>query len=289
MPELPEVETIRRGLEKHLPGFTIVFVTVHLPKMLFGDTKSIISGKIEHIRRFGKGLVIDLDTSYSLTIHVKMTGQLIFENRVYPPVNVHISPEKTNALPNKWTHVVFGLEKGGKKATLFYNDIRQFGWIKIVKTQEVEKQPFFASLGKEPLKDLTRKEFLQICNTTRPIKQLLLDQSKLAGVGNIYANEALFLSFIHPARTSSSLSNKERETLFTAIETVLQKGIDTGGASERDYVNVTGEKGSFQKHFQVYKRENLACFRCKAIIQKIKLGGRGSWFCPKCQDFPLVS
>ena len=283
MPELPEVETIRRGLEKHLLGFTIVFVTVHLPKMLFGETESIIGGKIEQIRRFGKGLVIDLDNSFSLTIHVKMTGQLIFEKKVYPPINIHISQEKTNSLPNKWTHVVFGLEKGEEKATLFYNDIRQFGWIKIVKTQEVEKQPFFASLGKEPLKDLTVEEFIKLCNTTRLIKYLLLDQAKLAGVGNIYANEALFLACIHPARASSSLSSEERKTLFVAIETVLQKGIDTGGASERDYVHVTGEKGNFQKHFQVYKREGKGCVICGVLIKKIRIGGRGTWYCIFCQ------
>lgn len=302
MPELPEVETIRRGLEKHLLGLKLIAIHIHLPKIFFGDVNHVIGEEVVAIRRFGKGLVVDLSNNYSLTIHVKMTGQLIFQDakmqsfkdtkshgNIYPPVNIHISDDKTASLPNKYTHVIFEFRKQNadgrtKESTLFFNDIRQFGWIKIVPSDKLQETSFFNRLGKEPLRDLTLEEFKNIlAKSQAPIKQLLMDQQKIAGVGNIYANDALWDSKIHPLRPANSLSMKEGKVLFDSLEKVLTLGIAVGGASERDYVNVLGEKGGYQHHFLVYKRTGKPCKRCGTTIERIVVGGRGTFICPKCQ------
>jgi formamidopyrimidine-DNA glycosylase len=285
MPELPEVETIRRGLEKYILGYKITHVDIRLPKIVQGNIENIVGAAIVSIERFGKGLVVNFDDHYSLAIHVKMTGQLIVKEHVYPPVNIHIHHDKTQDLPNKWTHVIFSLEsKKGEKVTLYYNDIRQFGWIKVVKTQEIPDTAFFKQLGKEPLKDLTIDEFsFLLKNRQTPIKQLLMDQTRVAGVGNIYANDALWEAKIDPRRKSRTLTQQETNLLFSAIENVLIEGIERGGASETNYVNARGGKGSYQEVFRVYKKDGKVCPRCGKTIVKIRLGGRGTWYCPGCQ------
>lgn len=298
MPELPEVETIRRGLEKHLLRMSLQQIHIHLPKVFFGQPESIIGSEIISIRRFGKGLVIDLSNKHSITIHVKMTGQLIFQDAevqsgtglkntktVYPPSNIHIHQDKMNTLPNKYTHVIFTLcDKEGKEATLYFNDIRQFGWIRVVPSLKLQEANFFKNLGKEPLKDLTVIDFKEIIKKSRaPIKQIIMDQTKIAGIGNIYANDALFDSQIHPLRSAQSLTSEEAKALFLSIEKVLTLGIEVGGASERDYVNVLGEKGGYQHHFLVYKQTGKPCKRCATPIERIVVGGRGTFICPTCQ------
>lgn len=285
MPELPEVETIRRGLEKHLLGLTLTAIHINLPKIFFGDSKTVLGGEVIAVRRFGKGLVIDLSNKFSLTIHVKMTGQLIFEANVYPPVNIHITEEKTAKLPNKYTHVIFTFtDKTDKEAVLFFNDIRQFGWIKLVETEKFQDAGFFKMLGKEPLRDLTLKDFSEILMKSKaPVKQVIMDQQKIAGVGNIYANDALWDAKIHPLCPANSLRANEVTALFDSLEKVLALGINVGGASERDYVNVLGEKGGYQHHFLVYKKTGTPCKRCKTPIERIVVGGRGTFLCPKCQ------
>ncbi|HEX8932275.1 MAG TPA: bifunctional DNA-formamidopyrimidine glycosylase/DNA-(apurinic or apyrimidinic site) lyase [Patescibacteria group bacterium] len=272
MPELPEVETIKLGLQKYLVGHTLVEIELRLPKQFHGDKAQAIGAKILAIRRFGKGLVIDLDNQFSLAIHVKMTGQLIYD----------AGEKKLDlSLPDKYTHIIFHLDHG---ATLYYRDVRQFGWVKVVPTVDILDLPFFKNLGKEPLKDLTLDYFrLLIKRYQTPIKQLLMEQRKVAGIGNIYANDALYLAKIHPKRKAASLTDQEIKQLFIAVETVLQKGIKTGGASERDYVNAIGGKGSYQKYFQVYKKTGQPCRRCGTIIERITQGGRGTFFCPICQ------
>ncbi len=275
MPELPEVETIRLGLQKFVIGHTIKDIVLRLPKQFRGDPKKAIGGKVVGVRRFGKGLVIDLDNGYSLAIHVKMTGQLLYNG------TMEINGTEVFDLPDKYTHVVFQLDNG---AILYYRDMRQFGWIHVMPTSDVMNMQFFKSLGKEPLKDLTFKEFQTILRKYKtPIKLLIMDQTKIAGVGNIYANDALYLAKIHPRRPASSLDPKEQKALFDAIETVLKKGIEVGGASEWHYVDVLGGKGAYQKFFQVYRKNDKPCPRCGVVIEKIQLGGRGTFFCPTCQ------
>ncbi|CAN5124567.1 DNA-formamidopyrimidine glycosylase [soil metagenome] len=283
MPELPEVETIRRGLEKTIVGKTIQDVEVRLNKMLAGDKVQVIGARVEAIRRFGKGLVIDLSNGFSITAHVKMTGQFIYlgktQNNFHPKLTLPLE------LPSKHTHVIFRLKAdGGEESTLFYNDIRQFGWLKVVKTLDVHDQPFFKSLGPEPFSDLTLPIFVKIVSSSSmPIKPLLMDQTKISGVGNIYANDALYASAIDPRRKSNSLTQEEGERLFVAVLEVLERGIAHGGASEINYVNVEGGKGSYQDHFLVYGKNGETCIRCSYIIERIKQGGRSTFYCPGCQ------
>ncbi len=279
MPELPEVETIKLGLQKHLVGHTIKDITLLLPKQFRGDKSLAIGAKIVGVRRFGKGLVIDLDNEFSIAIHVKMTGQLLYKGTEVPK---ETKGSEVFNLPDKYTHIVFHMDNG---AVLYYRDVRQFGWVQVLPTDEISKHRFFSSLGKEPLKDLTLIDFKALLHKVKtPVKILIMDQSKIAGIGNIYANDALYLAKIHPARPASSLSDKEVKELFNAIETVLKKGIETGGASERDYVDALGGKGTYQNFFLVYKKNGQPCKRCGTIIERIKLGGRGTFFCPKCQN-----
>jgi formamidopyrimidine-DNA glycosylase len=282
MPELPEVETIRRGLEKYLVGHVITDVLVNLPKQVSGETQAILGATILEVKRFGKGLVIEVDNGYSITIHVKMTGQLLYKNS---SSNKNVIPGAAKvsilSLPDKYTHVIFQLDQG---AVLFYRDVRQFGWIKVVRSDSVASQPFFKSLGPEPLKDLTLLVFRGLLAERKtPIKQLLLDQEKIAGIGNIYANDALYVAGIHPARPANSLTASEQEKLFVAIEQVLQKGIDVGGASEWSYVDALGQAGKYQDFFQIYRKTGQPCKKCGTPVESIKMGGRGTFFCPSCQ------
>jgi formamidopyrimidine-DNA glycosylase len=286
MPELPEVETLKLGLQKYLVGHTIESVELLLKKQFQGDPKDIIGAKVVGVRRFGKGLVIDLDNAYSLAIHIKLTGQLIYRGKDEPKV-IHTDLQTVgNTLPNTWTRIIFHLDH---EALLFYNDLRQFGWIKVVPTDKVGELSFFKELGPEfPLvkedNGLSLEKFGQILSKSKTsIKPLLMDQQKMAGVGNIYANDSLYLAKIDPRRPANSLSTQEVKELFTAILTVLKKGLEEGGASELTFVNVLGEPGNYQNHSLVYGKKGEKCKRDGHTIEKISLGGRGTYFCPACQ------
>jgi formamidopyrimidine-DNA glycosylase len=276
MPELPEVETIRRGLKECLVGHVVKDVEIRLSKQFSGDVDHVVGAKVIGVRRFGKGLVIDLSNGYSLAIHVKMTGQLVVGGW-----QMFLGRDR---YPNKWTHVIFKFKSPSRDFFLYYSDVRQFGWIRVVKTSELVEQSFFKDLGPEPLKDLTRDKFFRVLERSKmPIKLLLMDQKKIAGIGNIYANDALFVAKIHPKRVALSLGKEERLALFEAVERVLKKGIEVGGASEWNYVNAFGEKGNYQNFFQVYNKEGKLCSRCEGMIEKIRMGGRGTFFCAGCQ------
>lgn len=284
MPELPEVETIRLGLEKYVVGKKIVEVDVRLKKILQGETLKIIGARFKKIRRFGKALSLDLDNDYSLAVHVKMTGQLVYKS------TTSTKSAASMDLPNKFTHVIFKLDKG----VLYYNDIRQFGWLKIMPTLDVELMPFVRELGPEPpvgdrARDrereiLTPEKFREIIrNKATKIKVLLMDQKRIGGVGNIYANDALFLAGIDPRRAAKSLSSQESEKLYEAILEVLKHGLKYRGSSEFTYVDALGQEGEYQKHFLVYGFYKKPCSGCGDKISTLKLGGRGTFFCPHCQ------
>ena len=270
MPELPEVETIKNQLGKFLVGHRIVDIDIHVPKIFPQGRDKLIGGKVKGTRRFGKVLVVDLDNGYSFLIHLKLTGQVVFSNSKFPN------------LPNKFTHVVFSLDKG---ARLFFNDSRKFGWIKVEKTDEVVNEPFVKKLGPEPLRDLTLEKFSKaVESTSRPIKILLLDQEKLSGVGNIYANDALWLAKVNPKTPAKQLSSLAAKQLYNAILKVLKDGIKYQGASDQWYITAEGKKGKYQEHFLTYGQEGKLCARCKQEkIKKFFLGGRGTYFCPNCQ------
>ncbi len=279
MPELPEVETIRLGLEKYVVGHKIEDVEVKIPKIFEGETRQIIGSKVIKIRRFGKGLVVDLDNGHSLAIHVKLTGQLIYRDE--KTKNIPVSKQKVGELPSKFTHIIFKLDHN---AVLYYNDIRRFGWIKVVKTSEVASLPFFKGMGPEPFKDLTLEYFKKaLLSSGVAVKPLIMDQKRIGGIGNIYANDALYLAEIDPKRPAKSLSSKEAEKLYDAVHKVMEKGLKYGGSSELTYVNVLGLEGEYQRYTLVYGRQGDICERCGGKIKKIFLGGRGTFFCPACQ------
>lgn len=289
MPELPEVETIRIGLSKYLVGHKITSVDVKLKRIFTDDSKEIIDSKIIKVERFGKGLVIEFENGFALAIHIKMTGQLIYNDLAFVKnKNMKISQNKVGVIPNKYTHVIFTLDRG---AMLYYNDIRQFGWLKIVKRSEIEKLPFFKDLGPEPPiakamsgKPLTFEIFNSIVsNSSLAIKPLIMDQKKISGIGNIYANDGLFLASIDPRRKAKTLTDGERRKLFKAILEVLSLGLKYGGASEMTYVNAFGEEGTYQDHFLVYGKRGKPCEKCGTEIKRITLAGRGTFYCPHCQ------
>jgi len=281
MPELPEVETIKIGLRKFLIGHMILNVEVKTPKIFSGEKENILNSKIIGVRRFAKVLSIDLDNNYSILIHVKLTGQPIYRgpNLTNPPA---ISKKVIGGLPGKHTHVIFNLDK---KGILYYNDVRKFGWIKVVKTKDVEKTGFIGKLGPEPFDGLTFEKFKSILDSSKTkIKILLMNQEKIGGVGNIYANDALWLSKIDPKESSNLINDKRKKELYDAILKVLKEGIKRGGASELNFVTPDGTEGNYQKHFLVYGQDKKLCVRCKKTnIIKITLGGRGTYYCPFCQ------
>lgn len=279
MPELPEVETIKLQLEKFLKGKKIVSVDVKNRKIFQGDEKNLIGGKVTGVRRFGKVTSVDLSNGYSILTHVKLTGQYIYRG---PELKNNVLSKKVvGGVPGPHTHVIIKFDKG----ILYYNDIRRFGWIRVVKTSEVGKEPFINKLGPEPFRDLTLKKFSEILSKTgRNIKVVLMDQEKMGGVGNIYANDALWLAKVSPKRSAKDLDTNEQRELFNSILIVLKAGLKYGGASELAFVTPDGEEGEYQKHTLVYGNEGKLCQRCKkAKIKKSFLGGRGTYICEVCQ------
>ncbi|MFC1625755.1 bifunctional DNA-formamidopyrimidine glycosylase/DNA-(apurinic or apyrimidinic site) lyase [Patescibacteria group bacterium] len=281
MPELPEVESIKNQLEKLLKGHEIVSVEVLRRKNFQGDEKKLWGLKILGSRRLGKVIVINLSNNYSILTHVKMTGQYIYEGPNLKKPH-KLSKKVIGGVPGKHTLVVFRLDKGG---ILYYNDVRRFGWIKLVKTSKVGEESFIKKLGPEPLKDLTLDKFMNILSKTKkPIKVVLMDQGKMGGVGNIYANDALWLARVNPKKKADSLKMKEIKDLYEAILSVLKKGIKYGGASEIAFVTPDGSEGKYQAHTLAYGRQGEPCERCHiATFKKFFLGGRGTYWCPVCQ------
>lgn len=285
MPELPEVETIRLGLQKYLVGHRIVDIEVRVPKIFQGDSENIIGAKIVSIDRIGKALIIELDNNYAMAIHLKLTGQIIYSGKDTGKI---ILSEKTGGnLPSKYTHVIFTLDRG---SFLYYNDLRKFGWIKVVKKQELMQMTFFKELGPEfPVanssrNNLTIEQFGNILSKSSiPIKILLMDQKRIGGIGNIYANEALFLAKIDPRRPSRQIAKAKAKRLYESILEVLKRGLKYGGSSDANFVNAVGEDGNYQNHFLVYGRKGKKCIRCSSLIKRIQLGGRGTYFCTNCQ------
>lgn len=279
MPELPEVESIKLQLTKYLTGHTIDSVEILNSKFLIPKEK-IIGGQITGTRRYGKVVVIDLNNDYSILAHVKLTGQFIYRgpNLLNPKP---LSKKVVGGIPGRHTHIIFNLDKGAK---LYFNDVRRFGWIRVVKSTAIKEEKFISKLGKDAL-EITQKDFQAILSkTSRAIKIVLMDQTKIGGVGNIYANDALYLSRINPRRSAVSLNQSEVGELYKAILHVLKEGIKHGGASELSFVTPDGTEGKYQNHTLVYGREGEPCDRChKARIKKYFLGGRGTYVCPMCQ------
>lgn len=286
MPELPEVETLKLGLQKYLVGHKIQDIEVRVAKIFQGHPKDVIGAKVIDIKRVGKGLIIELDNDFDLAVHLKLTGQLVYRGK--ETSNITVSPKAGGTLPSKYSHVIFTLDKG---AMLYYNDLRRFGWVKVIKKMELKNLPFFKEMGPEPYKKtdlnhpvLTLSDFKSIIQKSGlVIKVLLMDQKRIGGIGNIYANEALFKAGIDPRRKANSLSEKEIEILYKEMFEVIEKAIGYGGSSDVNFINVLGQEGDYQEHFLAYDREGQKCSICGGTIKKIFLGGRGTYFCPKHQ------
>ncbi|NLA42926.1 bifunctional DNA-formamidopyrimidine glycosylase/DNA-(apurinic or apyrimidinic site) lyase [Candidatus Saccharibacteria bacterium] len=287
MPELPEVETVKRGLEELIIGRTIRRVVVHDSPKSFpnspGDTAAFVeNSNIIAVRRRAKVLMIDLSTGYTLVIHLKMTGQLVFVGEQRFGAG-HPTDSLVNKLPDRSTRVTLQLNDGG---SLYFNDQRRFGWMKLLPTAEVPNMPFMQKVGPEPLEaDFTRQEFAQRfarrANTS--IKAALLDQTVVAGVGNIYADESLWGAKIDPRRKVKDVSAKEFSLLYDKLRDVMNLAIEKGGSTDRNYVNAEGKRGSYMDFAKVFRREGQVCERCGSVIEKIKHAGRGTHFCSNCQ------
>jgi len=285
------VETIRIGLKKAIVGKTIASVEIRVAKLFYGDKKDIIGKKVKDVNRRAKQIIIDLEGKNDLLIHLKMTGQLIYrpESRIKnnelwekQTAGGHPSKDWFKNLPNSTTHIIFDFSDGSK---LFFNDLRKFGWIKVFNTDELTSL-LTNSFGIEPFdKEFTAKKFAEIISK-KPnwnIKKVLTDQTLISGIGNIYADEALFWAEICPERKAKEIKYDEIIKLHTSIIKALKIGLKYGGSSENTYVQIDGSKGKAQEHFQVYSRGGKKCFRCDGIIKKIRLNSRGTHFCPACQ------
>lgn len=299
MPELPEVEVIRRGLERFLVGKKIIEVKVYSEKNFIGPKEALIGREILGLRRFGKALMIDCSEGISVMVHLRMTGQMIYrggsgslgsseEDRVKSNEGFdknfaggHPSESFFEELPNKQTRVEFVLEKG----RLFFNDQRKFGFCKVLETAKVSEEAFIRTLGKEPW-EMGEAEFFAKLQRHRgaPIKAVILDQKVIAGVGNIYADESLWAAKIHPATAAGKVSATEAGELLRAIREVMDKSIESGGSTMQTYVKADGTRGDYLRLFaKVFRREGEACERCGGEIEKMRVAGRGTHFCPECQ------
>lgn len=287
MPELPEVETVRVGLQRLLPGRIVAEVTSDTPKSFpnaTGDVASfLLSASVVTVRRRAKVLLIELSSGYTLVIHLKMTGQLVFDSSTEHFGAGHPSSSLVGQLPDKSTRVTMTFKDGSK---LFFNDQRKFGWIKLIPTLEVPNIDFMQRVGPEPLEaaftwQVMRQRLLRRKNTN--IKAALLDQSVIAGVGNIYADESLWGAKIHPTTLVKHLDDTNFKQLHDALIAVLRLSIQKGGSSNHTYVDAEGKKGSYISFANVFRREGQSCPRCGTSIIKIRVAGRGTHLCPYCQ------
>lgn len=301
MPELPEVETVKRGLRPLILNKKIVQVRVAEPKCFLGEATEVEGAKVVGLRRRGKALLMDLDNGWTVMVHLRMTGQLIWrkgdlrDERVSPEIDRvgtevlraeqfaagHPSKNFTAALPNKQTRVTLVFEDGA----VFFNDQRKFGFMKVLPTEAVEREKFIAELGKEPW-EMTAEELSQGCQRhgRAPIKAVLLDQKVIAGLGNIYADETLFYAKVHPETRAGDLARAEVEQILAGARATMQAAIDSGGSTMATYVRPDGTTGDYLEKFaQVFRREGKACPRCGTEIVKLRVAGRGTHICPKCQ------
>lgn len=287
MPELPEVETVRRGLHALVIGKTIKTAEHDWPKSFpnaEADVREFLVGaSITDIRRRAKVLLIDLDSQYSLVVHLKMTGQLVYRGKQVFGAG-HPNDSLVGSLPDRSTRVTLEFTDGSK---LFFNDQRKFGWMRLLPTIEIPNIDFMKKVGPEPLsEDFTAKIFIERirkrANTT--IKAALLDQTVLAGIGNIYADEGLWGARIHPAERVRDVSDAKLKNLFKELRFVLELSIEKGGSTDRNYVNAEGKKGSYIDFARVFRREGKDCPRhLGTAIIKTRVAGRGTHLCPKCQ------
>lgn len=307
MPELPEVETVVRELNKKLKGRTIKSVVVNAPEMVgIGPATLPPKRKVESekvikfikllkglkfvsVKRRAKLLIFDLSGPWSMLAHLKMTGQFIFEDKKLKEKtgSKYRLLNKPNAplvqLPSKHTHVVFEFSDG---STLYFNDIRKFGYLKLVHDDEINQVRELNEFGPEPLdQKFTQEVFVKAIQKMpkRQIKEALMDSKVVAGIGNIYSDEILFHAKVRPDRKVVSIKNYELREIYKHIKPVLLKGIQAKGSSVGDFVRTDGKWGTMGKYHFVYGKKGQKCKKCGTVITSVKVGGRTGSFCPKCQ------
>lgn len=275
MPELPEVETIRRQLMQELIGSSFVDVRVLMTKSLMGEVKLILNSPLVSVERRGKYLIFGFENGCGMLVHLKMSGQL------------RIIEEKEDLADEaeKYARIKFKIDSGRE---LWFCDMRRFGWVKILNKHQMKTIEAGLGLGLEPLsRDFTAEKLAEILNhrPNRRIKTVLLDQTAIAGIGNIYSDEALFAARILPCRPAGSLTVGEVVNLRETIQEVLERSLALGGSSMQMYVQVDGSRGNYLDDSFVYGREGQLCRRCnEGVIIRQKIAGRSSYFCPVCQS-----
>lgn len=289
MPELPEVETIRIGLQKRIIGLKIIKIQINSAKSFqnatgqpFDFAQGLQGKKVFKIWRKAKILGMDLD-KITLLFHLKMSGQLVYDDGKRF-IGGHPTPDMVGNMPNKHTRVIFSFSDGSH---LYFNDQRKFGWIRLVDSLQIVNDSSLRNLGPEPLEQNFTWEILKqnlLKHKNMPVKVAIMDQTVVSGVGNIYANEACFDGKIDPRKKVSELSDEEFESLHQGVIRSLRDGIKYGGSSRVHFVDSDGHKGYFLDYAFVYGRDKHKCKKCGSQIEKIQLGGRGTYLCPKCQS-----
>jgi formamidopyrimidine-DNA glycosylase len=286
MPELPEVEVVKKSLESKLKNLTIKRVFINNNKLRYKinnkDFSKIKDLKIISVKRRSKYLLIELHQNLTILAHLGMTGKFyIFNKNQKYKTSFYYSLKKTDA---KHDHLTFFLNKGFK---LIYNDVRKFGFIKIFQSRNINECNHLKFLGPEPLTKDFNINYVgnYFLNKKTKIKNLLMNQKFIAGLGNIYCNEILFLCKINPNKIAKKISKQEQIEIIKFTKKILKKAISQGGSSIKDFVNTEGKNGNFQQTFNVYNREKKKCKtkKCIGIIRKISTSGRSSFFCPSCQ------
>jgi len=281
MPELPEVETVRRQLEKVIVGKKLENIQVFKQKSWSGEIKQVLHHEVVAVERRSKILRIRLEDQLNVLIHLKMSGQLIYVDGKFRTGGGHPSQDWVQALPSSHTRVAITFDDETK---LFFNDQRIFGWIKVTTDEEAEMS--FADLAPDVIDlSITVESLVEKSHRRNiPVKQFIMDNQVVAGVGNIYACDALNLAKISPLRVASGLSELEMDRLLKSMRQVIQLGIELGGAtSDGKYVNVAGLAGKYQTKMRVYSKKDQPCPNCGTKIVKMTLAGRGTYYCPNCQ------
>jgi len=281
MPELPEVETVVRRLHPLLKGRRLDAVEILRKKSFQGQVSSVVGAKVMKVRRRAKLLIIDFDNKKYLLVHLKMTGQLIFVDRNKKIAGGHPTKDWLDQLPGKHTRVILKFSSGG---TLFFNDLRVFGWIKIVDVKQLANE--LNKYGPDIIdKRLSLTKFFNLlASSRRAVKLVILDSHKVAGIGNIYACDGLNLARISPFRPANQLTREETARLFDSLRQVIKLGIKYQGATISDYMTADGVKGGYQNIIRVYGKTGQPCPNCGAAIVKTKQGGRSTYWCRQCQQ-----
>lgn len=297
MPELPEVESLRRSLKPYIVGKYINSITVHKPKLVSGygtvrqpleskkqefETKPIGS-KITDVTRVAKNLIIHLSNGQIILVHLKMTGQLVYQddkhNKVLGGHPIELSESK---LPNQHSHIVFELDQG----TLYYNDVRMFGYVLLYPDLEtLYKQGHFDKIGLDPFDSQFTAQYLYQSLRTKKskLKTVLLDQSIVTGLGNIYADEVCFKAGILPTRIANTLTQKEVDKLYQAITEIIPKAVEMGGSSIANYIMADGSRGTYAREHKVYGKAGKPCHNCDKTLQKTIINSRTTVYCQFCQ------